>query len=69
MTELELRENFQHFDKDGNGTIEFDEFSALLDVLGFDGDKAERKIGFEIIDGNNNGEISFEEFSAWWDGQ
>lgn|GEM_PF-815744 len=62
----ELLETFQHFDKDKNGSLEYEEFLALLDALGFDADPDIRKLGFEIVDGNNNGLITFAEFSAWY---
>lgn len=62
----ELRENFDHFDNDGNGSIDKGEFTNLLDALGADMSAEEVTIGFDIIDTNGNGRIEFGEFYNWW---
>lgn len=62
----ELRENFDHFDKDGNGVIDFGEFQALLNALGAGMDEDEAAVGFDIIDVDNNRAIEFDEFAEWW---
>ncbi len=62
----ELRENFDHFDGDNNGSIDKDEFTNLLDALGADMSAEEVTIGFEIIDTNGNGRIEYGEFFNWW---
>jgi len=66
MDRAELLENFEHFDTDGNGRIDFGEFSDLLDALDSGLADEEKRIGFEAIDENANGWIEFEEFSSWW---
>ena len=66
MDQTELKQSFDHFDTDGNGTIEFDEFSQLLKALGSVMDQESLQIGFDAIDVDQNGHISFEEFSSWW---
>jgi calmodulin len=62
----EIREIFDHFDKDGNGTIEAVEFAALLQALGADMEDAEVAIGLEALDTDGNGRIDFDEFVSWW---
>ena len=62
----ELRENFNHFDKDGDGKIDLQEFGKLCQALGGDISDEHRKIGFEAIDTNGSGFIDFEEFANWW---
>jgi len=62
----EIRATFQHFDRDGNGTMDTDEFSALLTALGADPGPEELAAGLEALDSNRNGRIDFEEFAAWW---
>ena len=62
----EICEIFDHFDKDGNGTIEVDEFSDLLSALGAEMGAAEVAVGLEALDTNGNGRIDFDEFVAWW---
>ncbi len=62
----EIREIFDHFDKDGNGTIESPEFAALLQALGADMSDREVAVGLEALDTDGNGRIDFDEFVSWW---
>lgn len=62
----ELREDFEEFDRDGDGTIDFSEFEELLDGLGAEMPHAEARIGFSEIDTDTDGRISFTEFAQWW---
>ncbi len=62
----ELRETFDHFDGDDNGSIDKGEFTNLLDALSADMSAEEVTIGFDIIDTNGNGRIEFHEFYNWW---
>lgn len=62
----EVREIFDHFDKDGNGTIDPNEFADLLDALGSGFSDQEVQLGLEAIDLNKNGRIEFNEFLKWW---
>lgn len=69
MDNTELRNTFDHFDRDHNGAIDFDEFCDLLDALNSEMEPASRRIGFDVIDGDGNGTIEFEEFASWWNEQ
>ncbi len=62
----EIRETFQHFDRDGNGTMDIAEFSDLMKALGATGGPDELAAGLEALDSNRNGRIDFDEFAAWW---
>ena len=62
----ELREAFDYNDRDGDGKIQLDEFSAMLDELEAETSESEIEIGFKDIDTNDDGLIDFDEFVAWW---
>lgn len=68
MTDLdELREIFDHYDKDGNGRIDRSEFASLMMALGGAADPDEAAIGFQEIDGDRSGSVDFKEFASWWE--
>lgn len=69
MDSNELKLTFDFFDRDHNGSIDFDEFCELLDALDSEMESDTRRVGFDIIDSDHNGTIDFEEFSGWWLGQ
>ena len=62
----EVRETFEHFDRDQNGTIDAAEFAQLLEALGGGFSPAEAKAGLAVVDANKNGRIEFAEFYRWW---
>jgi calmodulin/calcium-binding protein CML/plastin-2 len=62
----ELREAFDYNDRDGDGRIQLDEFSAMLDELEAGMTDTDIEIGFKDIDTNDDGLIDFQEFVAWW---
>jgi Ca2+-binding EF-hand superfamily protein len=62
----ELREAFDYNDRDGDGRIQLDEFSAMLDELEAGMTDSDIEIGFQDIDTNDDGLIDFQEFVAWW---
>jgi calmodulin len=62
----ELREAFDYNDRDGDGRIQVDEFSAMLDELEAGMTDKDIEIGFKDIDTNDDGLIDFQEFVAWW---
>jgi Ca2+-binding EF-hand superfamily protein len=69
LTELgpdELREAFDHFDRDDNGVIDRAEFGDLCSHLGLEASETDIDAGFRAMDGNGNGVVEFEEFVAWW---
>ena len=64
--QAEIREIFDHYDADKNGTIERSEFAALLAALDADMSEDEIATGMKALDDNHNGRIDFDEFVAWW---
>ena len=62
----ELREAFDYNDRDGDGRIQVDEFSAMLDELEAGMTDGDIEIGFQDIDTNDDGLIDFQEFVTWW---
>ena len=62
----EIRETFDHFDRNGNGTIEVGELARLLEALGASLSAEELAAGLEALDTNRNGLVDFDEFVAWW---
>jgi Ca2+-binding EF-hand superfamily protein len=62
----ELREAFDYNDRDSDGRIQLDEFSAMLDELESGMSAKEIEIGFQDIDTNDDGLIDFSEFVDWW---
>ena len=62
----ELREAFDYNDRDGDGRVQVDEFSAMLDELEAGMTDKDIEIGFKDIDTNDDGLIDFQEFVAWW---
>lgn len=64
----EIREIFSHFDRDGNGTIDAQEFESLLKALGADMPQEEMDLGLSLVDRDGNGTVEFDEFVAWWAG-
>ena len=66
IEEEELRETFDHFDRDNNNMIDRTEFAELLEALGADMSEEETQVGFDVIDSNHNGKIEYREFRVWW---
>ncbi|ABZ76553.1 putative signal transduction protein with EFhand domain [Shewanella halifaxensis HAW-EB4] len=72
MTDIcqeELKDNFNHFDTDGDGRIVLSEFKLLLLALETIEPGESAEIGFNEIDLDGNGSIDFEEFSEWFNSQ
>jgi len=57
---------FRHFDLDGYGTIEPNEFKKALETLGCTFSDAELTALFRKYDANANGKLDYEEFSKFF---
>ena len=62
----QIKDNFDFADADGNGSIDFKEFAALLKVLSPESGVEQAGAGFSMVDVDSDGQISYEEFAAWW---
>jgi calmodulin len=62
----EIEELFEQNDADGNGDIDFEEFTSFMSELDPQMPAAALEIGFRDIDTNKDGRINFDEFIAWW---
>jgi calmodulin len=62
----EVREIFDHYDKNKNGVIEIGELGTLLEALDAKLDGAQLAAAIGDLDSNNNGRLEFDEFIAWW---
>ena len=62
----EVREIFDHYDKNGNGVIEVGELGSLFEALDAQLDKTQLAAAIGDLDTNGNGRLEFAEFIAWW---
>lgn len=72
MTEHEvedLRKMFNRYDRDGSGSLDWDEFCLLVDELIGSMPLDEKSLAFNLADGNHTGVITFKEFIDWWQGR
>src|SRR6185437_10989064 len=58
-----VRKIFRHFDLDGFGTIELEEFKKSLETIGCLFKDFEIEALFKKYDANSNGKLDYEEFS------
>ncbi|HEU4624560.1 MAG TPA: EF-hand domain-containing protein [Steroidobacteraceae bacterium] len=61
-----LREDFEYFDRNDDGLMEFEEFQRFLQALDAGMSDEEARLGFSEIDTDRDGVIEFEEFLDWW---
>lgn len=62
----EIRAEFEKYDTNGNGTIDWNEFRELLSKLDKDLSLMDKTETFDKVDSNHTGMISFDEFLSWW---
>lgn len=58
----ELKEAFRMFDKDGDGTIDSEELTSVMQVLGMNPTAEELEILLNSVDADRNGVIDLDEF-------
>lgn len=61
----DCEEQFDECDGDGDGRIDFTEFSQLLENLGSDVPPAQRRTRFDEMDVDRDGAIDRSEFMEW----
>ena len=62
----EIKKEFDFFDEDNNGLIDFKEFRRLLTTLSPPTSVDQAAEGFSIVDTNSDGHIDVDEFVTWW---
>lgn len=62
----ELLEDFEYFDENQDGRMQFDEFVHFLKGIDAQMSAHDCRVGFTAIDANRDGLIEFEEFMEWW---
>ena len=62
----DIKSNFEYFDNDSNGLIDFKEFQSLLQTLSPEATTQQAAEGFSMIDTNSDGSIDLGEFTVWW---
>ena len=62
----DLDAEFRKFDTDRNGSIDEDEFGALVRSLGVQMTPEKIAVAFMAIDVDGSRSISVGEFKAWW---
>ena len=63
---VQIKQEFDFFDRDSNGQLSLTEFIELLTVLSPKTKVSAVEEGFNLIDDNHDGFIDFEEFANWW---
>ena len=66
ISDEELKENFEHFDKNSDGKLTRTEFGELMKALGATEPEEDASRGFSSIDSDGSGGIDLEEFSRWF---
>lgn len=61
-----LREDFDHYDRNKDGLMEYGEFVRFLSAIEAGMSEAECHLGFHEVDTDKDGVIEFEEFLEWW---
>ncbi len=61
-----LRADYNYFDRNKDGLMEYGEFVAFLKALEAGMSEDECRIGFNEVDTDKDGVIEFEEFVDWW---
>jgi len=62
----EVREIFDHYDRDKDGVIELPEFARICEAAGMAMEEEELATGYADVDRDSDGTISWAEFVAWW---
>jgi Ca2+-binding EF-hand superfamily protein len=66
ISDEEIQENFEYFDKNGDGKLTRTEFGELMNALGATEPGEDPSRGFSSIDSDGSGGIDLEEFARWF---
>jgi hypothetical protein len=62
----EVREIYDHYDRDKDGVISPREFARVLEALGMELEEHELKLALGEVDRDGSDTIEWDEFLAWW---
>jgi Ca2+-binding EF-hand superfamily protein len=62
----EVKEIFDHYDRDHDEKISARELARICEGLGMEMEEHELKVAFLDVDRDRDGKISWDEFKAWW---
>ena len=62
---VDIEETFDRFDKNGDRSIEIEEFAALMLEMDRYTSPSEMRACFDAIDSDHDGRVTFDEFRAW----
>lgn len=62
----EVKEIFDHYDRDKNGRITPKELARICEAMGMEMEEHELKVALLDVDRDADGQIAWEEFKAWW---
>ena len=66
FSDKKIKEMFENYDKNENGTIEFDEFKMMLGDLNLELSMQEAEVLYLSIDKDMNHGLKLEEFQKFW---
>ena len=66
LSEVILRNLFDHYDCSGSGRLERDELFTLCYDKGMYLSDAEMDVAMAAMDGDASGSVEFDEFATWW---
>ena len=61
----EIEEAFARIDKNGDRSIDIEEFAALMLELDSQSSSSGMRASFKVIDQDHDGRVTFDEFRAW----
>lgn len=62
----EVREIYDHYDRDKDGVISPREFARVLEALGMELEEHELKLALGEVDRDGSQQIEWDEFLGWW---
>ena len=62
----EVREIYDHYDRDKDGLISAGEFARVLEAFGMELEQHELKVALLDVDRDGDNKIAWDEFLAWW---
>jgi hypothetical protein len=64
--DAELKEIFDHYDRNKDGRISAQELARICEALGMEMEEHDLKVALLDVDRDSDGQIAWEEFRTWW---